>query len=276
MALGKFGREGATAKMVAGALKLPVRTVQWNLHALLTAEVITQPFRGRFAYVPEELDLISWPSGVDGVHGIVLVSGPMRGATPPLVSLRSPKEWPPKPGYPRIRFVELDWEGRRVELWYYPGTDRFRVNVQNDRNPIPWIRVREFRGWLNGLFHPLSVDHWLPVEIGVNVDYPKLRMSGMKSGTFEGWQNAVERAYQKLADLLRLEFHTTPMDGEGRILPFDRVIEKLTEGSPVARMERMLEKELELERLKAENLLRQQGMPGTAKPPPLLDLTGFG
>jgi hypothetical protein len=282
--LGAYGKEGCGAKILAKDLKWPLRTVQWHLRRLVSAEVVEQPFRGHYVYVPEEMDLTAFPGGIDGCHGITLVSGRLRGGIPPLVSLRDPAEWPAKEGFPRIREVRLDWEGRDVRLWYYSGTMRFRVMTQNDRNPIPWVRMREFMGWLNGLFHPLSVNEWLLVEIGVNVDYPNLRMEGLKAATFQSWVNAVERAYQKLAYVLRNEVHTAAMDEAGRILPFDKVIEKLVEGSPVRRMERMLEKELELERMKQETLRLQEsnfraGMvpPGTrGNPPPPDASTGYG
>jgi hypothetical protein len=166
--------------------------------------------------------------------------------------LRDPREWPTKKGDLRIREVRADFEGREVSLWFYPGTARFRINLKNDRNPIPWDQMNEFRTWLNGLLYPLSVDKWSVIELGVNVDYVDLRMDGLKSGTFQEWTNAVERAYQKLSHVLRNEIHTAPMNSHKRILPFEKVIEKLVEGSPVMRMERMINKELEAARLNAE------------------------
>lgn len=243
--LARFDRAGSTSKQLARELGLPLRTVQYNLAALVRDDVIQEPYRGRFVYAPNVPDILTDPAGQEGIHGLVIATSALRGDLLRRILLQR---------YPKLqqsigsRYGEeiLSWEDHVVRVRFYPSTGRLLVYVPSTRLPIRFGAFGEFVGWLTGVLHPLRPDLLEVVQVGVHVDYGSWTLKGIRAVELRRFLNAAEQLYQKVG-AVRHEVHLVP-----RELSLEQAVRIIREGSPTAQLERLFRTQLEIERQSAK------------------------
>lgn len=248
--LARWGRMGEGPKLLAKATKLPLRTVYRTLHRLEEAGEVTKIGRGRFALTAVYHDVTADPTSIVGVQNIRFeVTNWQQEPTPPC---RTARPWTTSDGGSAGFFgtSELTWEGRRIVLEWYPRAEKLIVKIAAVV-PIPTTRAGELKGFIDAMLGLGKGETARITFIEVNVDHKLLRIEP----TYFEWRevgNWSHVIYQRQA-ALREEFRLAhPETGDGRPLTFDRAIELLVEGSPVARMERIVKADLELARLEAQ------------------------
>jgi hypothetical protein len=262
VALGAYGRVGASPKMLAATTRVPYRTVKRHLTFLVSNGTIQAPYRGQYLYVPGTPDILADPGGMAGIHGLVL-SCPnwqktlLRGSFGPFLALGPD----PRPGTQYDEKTRA-WRGRMVRFRLYP-TGTMVVYVAASRLPIPWGGeggFAEFVGWLGGTFDPVDVGRaFNVVEIGVHLDYEGWSLKGVQAVELRHFGGAIEQLYQKVS-ATRHEVHLHPKE-----LLLRDAVRIISEGSPTAQMERVLRSSVRLvereERLKDEQAKKEKPAP---------------
>jgi len=87
----------------------------------------------------------------------------------------------------------------------------------------------------------LDAGSLLVVEIGIHTDYPDIQLKGLKGVQLRLCTRAILQVYQKFRDLLRYEIHVYPKEVDLRA-----AVDIVWGGSPTARLQNVLELELEL------------------------------
>lgn len=264
VALGAYGKAGATSKTLAATTRVPVRTVRRYLNSLVRDRVIQAPYRGQYVYVPGTPDILADPDGQEGVHGLVL----------------SCPNWPETllrgsfgPGLEGVRTVvsgreyeerTRSWRGRMVRFRLYP-TGTMVVYVAASRLPIPWTGdggFGEFVGWLSGVFDPVDVKRaFRVVEIGVHRDYQGWTLKGVQAVELRHWGGAIEQLYQKRS-AVRHEVHLHPKEVELR-----DAVRIISEGSPTRQIERALQSAVRV--VEREERAREEAAKKSKAPPPI-------
>lgn len=237
VALGAYGKVGASAKMIAATTKIPHRTVKRHLAILVSERTIQAPYRGQYVYVPGTPDILADPDGQTGIHGLVLACSDwpknlLRGSFGPILGLAAE----PRQGSEYSEKTRA-WRGRMVRFRLYQ-TGTMVVYVAASRLPIPWGGeggFAEFVGWLGGTFDPVDVGRaFRVVEIGVHRDYEGWTLKGVQAVELRHFGGAIEQLYQKRS-AVRHEVHLHPKEVELR-----DAVRIISEGSPTAQMERSL------------------------------------
>jgi hypothetical protein len=256
MALTGAGRLGKPAKVIARESGQPLRTVYRSLHRL-TEIGIVQQVPGGYALTSVLGDITTDPAATLGFQNLRFVIE--KWQTEPAPPCRTARPWHPiaSGDDPEAREgTELVWEGRRVNLTYYPSTGKLEVRIEA-HVPIPLHLAGELMGWLKAMLgHDLGAGS-RPTLIEVNAGHQAFRwepqyLEVREMGAF------AHVIYQRL-EVLREEWRLfNPVDAYGAGLTVTQLATQLVEGSPQARWERIVKaelelrsKELELERLKA-------------------------
>ena len=258
--LGRYGRVGASAKMLAQEARVPHRTVKRYLSRLVSEGTIQTPYRGQYVYEPGTPDILADPDGLEGVHGLVLVCHDwpqtlLRGSFGPILGL-APE---PRDGAAYSERTR-SWRGHMVRFRLYP-TGTMVVYVASSRYPIPWGGeggFAEFVGWLGGSFDPVDVGRaFMVVEIGIHRDYEGWTLKGVQAVELRHFGGAIEQLYAK-RNAVRHEVHMHPKE-----LTVRDAVQIVSEGSPTHQLVRALEAAARIEagRVRAEAK--------AAEPPPL-------
>jgi len=106
---------------------------------------------------------------------------------------------------------------RHIEYWTFEGRRVSVMTSQNgtlelfidtDKQPLDYDLFMQFIGFLNAKF-----DNWVPLlklkvtQLGINYDFNKWRMEGIKAVTLKAFANVLLQIYQKEKGILRLESH---------------------------------------------------------------------
>lgn len=256
VALGQFGRQGCSLKEVARATGYPLRTVQRAVRRLLETDEVFEPDRGRYVLKSVYLDLTADPTARVGFQNLRFRVTNWRETPPP--PCRTARPWRTVPGgddRPR-EICELAWRGRQVKLVYYPGPKVLDVIVAA-RDPIPLDAAAVFGEWL---FAMLGLEQGETTEvtfIEVNSDHRLLRLEPLYV-ELRDLTNVARVLYQR-SEALRQELRIATPKADEKPIGIREAILALTEGSPQARMERLLKLELE-----AASKVAQAAPPRTA------------
>ena len=248
--LSRWGRLGTNVKSISKATRLPVRTVYRTLDRLLEIEEVVRLKGGAFALAATYHDITADPTSIVGIQNIRFeVTNWRRTPSPPCETANS---WATADGGSAgfIGTMELTWEGRRIVLEWYPKVEKLIVKIAAIV-PIPAGRAAELKGFIDAMLGLGRGETATITQIEVNADHRLLRVEPQY---FE-WREVAEWShviYQRAA-ALREEYRLAhPETGDGRPLTFEKAIELLVYGSPLARMERVQIRELEILRASAD------------------------
>ena len=257
-----YGRLGASAKELARDSGYPLRTVYRSVHRLLESGDLTKTEAG-FASTAVFHDLTADPTALLRFQNLKFVVENWQ--TTPEPPCRSAWKWIVKDmgaaGFADV--AETSWEGRRLRFTYYPRTGTLE-GIVGAVVPIPYQMAGALYGWLQGLLGLGRGETSRVTFLEVNADHRHVRLE----------QNYVELRdlpgisqviYQKL-DALRHENRVSdPRGTDGKPIPLERAMALLVEGSPEARMERLLKMEIELAQKQLELQRATENVPaGTA------------
>jgi hypothetical protein len=246
VALSRWGRAGTTLKAVAKETGYPIRTVQRAVHRLLEIEEVIEVARGTYCVAATYFDLSSDPGARIGFQNLRFSVRKWR--EDPMPPCRTARAWRPfadsQGGSGEV--LELGWEGRQVKLIWRPSKDHLYVVVAA-KEPVPLERAGELKGWLDaqlglGRGEETEVDY---IEVNADTKTFRLERTYLELRDLPGLARVI---YQR-SEAMRAEARLAKPQGEdGHSLSIQRALEWLLYGSPVSRMERLLDKELELAR----------------------------
>jgi len=274
VSLSSAGRLGKPAKVIARESGHPLRTVYRSLHRL-TEIGITREVPGGYALASVLGDITTDPAAILGFQNLRFVIE--KWQTVPAPPCRTTKPWHPIPAGdgPEREGTDLVWEGRRVNLTYYPSTGALEVRIEA-KVPIPLNLAGELTGWLKAMLGSDLGPGTRPTLVEINAGHQAFRWEPAYLEVRHVGQLA-HVIYQKV-DQLREEFRLfNPLGPGGTPLTVTELATQLVEGSPQARMERIVKMELELasKELELERLRHGTVPPGTAperpappRPPP--------
>jgi hypothetical protein len=254
-----YGRLGASVKMLAHESGYPLRSVYRAIHRLLETGDLTKTPAG-YAATAVYHDLTTDPNAILGFQNIKFVVENWQ--TDPVPPCRTAWRWTVKDmgaaGYADV--AESSWEGRRVRLTYYARTNVLE-GVIAAVVPIPMRMAGPLYGWLQGLLGLGRGETARLSFIEGNADHRHFRLEENYL-ELRNLPGIIEVIYQK-ADALRHEIRVSdPRGTDGKPLPLERALALLVEGSPEARMERLLRMEIELAQKQLE-LARMSEKPAT-------------
>lgn len=252
-----FGRLGVSAKELARLAGYPLRSVQRALRRLLeTGEIQRTP--AGYASAAAFHDLTTDPEALLRFQNLKFVVENWR--VDPVPPCRTAWKWRVvdmgDAGFAEV--AETSWEGRRVRFTYYARTGTLE-GVIGAVVPIPYRMAGPLYGWLQAFLGLGQGETARATFIEVNADHRHIRLEEnyVELRQFPG---IAEVIYQK-AEALRHEIRVSdPRGTDGKPLPLERALALLVEGSPEARMERLLKMEIELAQKMAE-----AGATGTAR-----------
>jgi hypothetical protein len=260
--LSRWGRLGIGPKEISAATKLPLRTVYRTLHRLEEIEEVIKVGRGAFALAATYHDITADPTAIVGIQNIRFeVTNWQREPKPPVATA---EPWEVVDGGDAGWFetAELTWEGRRIVLEWYSRVEKLVVKIAA-QTPIPTGRAGELKGFIDAMLGLNRGETTRINFIEANSDHRLLRVEPQYFEWREiaGWSHVI---YQRAA-ALREEYRMAhPETGDGKPLTFEKAIELLVYGSPLARMERIMDKELALMRAEAEKRMAENPAPATA------------
>jgi hypothetical protein len=261
-----YGRLGASAKELARDAKYPLRSVYRAIHRLLEAGELTKTGAG-YAATAVYHDLTTDPTAILGFQNLRFVVENWQ--TDPAPPCRTAWKWNIRDagdaGF--VETCETSWEGRRVRLTYHPRNGTLE-GIIGAVVPIPMRLGGTLYGWLSGLLGLGRGETARLTFIEGNADHRHFRLE-QNYVELRQLPGITEVIYQKL-DALRHEVRVSdPRGDDGKPLPLERALALLVEGSPEARMERLLRMEIELAQKMAENRAAGTAEERQEKPRPL-------
>jgi hypothetical protein len=248
IALGTGGRLGRSAKDVAAALRVPLRTTYRTLGRLESVGVAKR-VPGGFALSSVVGDITTDPTALLAFENIEWrVSKWQTDPTPPC---RTAKPWTrtERGDAGPTESVELAWEGRRVSLCFYPSSGALTVKI-GAHTPIPLEQAPVLQGWLTAMLGLGRGEESECTHLEVNATHESFRADGFRYLEIRRLGEFAHVLYQKTAGLKHEIRLYRPLDGDGEKVSVERSLEILAEGSPLRVLLRIVERELELERLK--------------------------
>lgn len=245
VSLSRYGRIGASLKDVARDSGFPLRTVQRAVRRLLEIEEVLEPTRGSYVLAATYHDLTSDPTALLGFQNLRFKVSNWR--LDPMPPCRTARVWDTESGGTEgIREVaEFQWSGRSIKLIWHPRSETLDVWVRA-RDPIPLDRAGELGGWLTAMLGLERGESTEAVFIEVNSDHKLLRLEPTYI-ELRDLPRTAKVLYQH-GDALRQEFRLAKPEDDGKPLQLSKALEALVYASPLARMERLLDKELDLAR----------------------------
>ena len=271
--LAPYGRLGTGAKILAKETGYPLRTVYRAIsHLVDSGEVIKVP--AGFASAAVFHDLTADPTATLGFQNIrFAIDGWLTDPPPPCKTARP---WHTKDGglAGPIEMTEFNWEGRVVRLKFYPQSGTLE-GIIAATVPIPNAKAGELYGWLSAMLGLNRGEKARITFIEVNADHRLVRLEEnyIELRDLPGVSRVIYQKTEALRHELRL---SDPRTDDGKPLPLERALALLVEGSPEARMERLLKLEIELARLQGGLMTESTAQP--RQPEPLKDLreAGYG
>ena len=248
LALGTAGRFGKPAKEVAREIGIPLRTVYRTIRRLHSFEVI-QPAPNGWALSSVVGDVTSDPTAILGFENVRWKVSNWQTQPPP--PCRTAQAWTPHDGGDAGSFesLELGWEGRRITLRYYPSSGTLEVAVAA-HTPIPLLLAPELSGWLKAMLGLGRGETSECTHIEVNATHEGFRADGFRYMEIRRFGEFAQVLYQKTVGLKHEVRLYRPLDSDGHRVSIERSLEILAEGSPLRVLLRIVERELELERLR--------------------------
>lgn len=248
IALGAEGRFGRSAKDVAREVRAPLRTVYRTIRRLESFGVI-QRSPGGYALSSIVGDVTSDPTAILGFENVRWTVTKWQTTPPP--PCRTAHEWQSEDGGSAGPFesAELTWEGRRVSLRYYPSAATLEVVVAA-RVPIPLLLAPELSGWLKAMLGLGRGEKSECTHLEVNATHEGFRADGFRYMEIRRFGEFAQVLYQKTAGLKHEVRLYRPLDSDGTKVSIERSLEILAEGSPLRTLLKIVEREIELERLK--------------------------
>lgn len=81
------------------------------------------------------------------------------------------------------------------------------VFLKSSRLPMSISEFMRWEAYLHGVFPNFEVMDFKVIQIGLNCDYKRLRLDGVKSIKLQTFKNAWFQIYEKAEDILRIEGH---------------------------------------------------------------------
>jgi len=247
ISLGTAGRFGKAPKELAVELRVPLRTIYRTVHRLESLGVIQRAPNG-YALSSIVGDVTSDPAALLGFENVRWRVSKWQTTPPP--PCRTAKWRAVQKGDAGdAEECELTWEGRLVRLFYFPTTGTLEVMIAA-RTPIPLEQASVLQGWLTAMLGLGRGETSECTHLEVNAIHEGFRADGFRYMEIRRFGQFANVLYQKTSGLKHEIRLYRPLDGEGLPVSIERSLEILAEGSPVRTLLRIVERELELERLK--------------------------
>lgn len=244
--LGAAGRVGLTAKEVAVALRVPLRTTYRVLGRLEESSIVERTKLGTWALTSILGDVTTDPDARLGFENVRWRVTKWQTQPPP--PCRMAKPWTPRKGGDAEGWEEttLVWEGRDVKLAYHPGEGVLEVAISSRGVPIPLGLATELSGWLKAMLGLGQGEESECTHIEVNAMHEGFRADGWKYLEIRRFGEFANVMYQKAAGLKHEVRLYRPLDDDGNKVSIERTLEILAEGSPLRVLLRIVEKEFKL------------------------------
>jgi hypothetical protein len=277
ISLGAAGRIGKRAKEIAGELKVPLRTTYRTLHRLESFGVVEKA-PGGYALASVVGDVTSDPGALLGFENARWRVSNWQTEPPPPCSTAKWRQVS-KGDAGVVEECLLAWEGRTVRLFRFPSTGVLEVIIEARGTPIPLLQAAELSGWLKAMLGLGRGETSECTHLEVNATHEGFRADGYRYLEIRRFGEFANILYQKTVGLKHEVRLYRPLDGDGQKVSVERSLEILAEGSPLRVLLRIVERELELERLRVTQTAPEgaANLRQPAKVPPRDALSeGFG
>jgi hypothetical protein len=133
-----------------------------------------------------------------------------------------------KDGHPNFIVTYADWTGRGLTITLHNDpTVLLELFVHSTTYPLDIHELYAFLdGWIPGTFPNIPLSSWLTRQTGMNIDerVPRLVDAGFEGLTLQETKDFILRYYQKIAEIVRTDFHDNTASPMDRLLANARAI----------------------------------------------------